>query len=544
VFGARRRLTLAATLAVLGLAVVAGTVAPSASGVASEQDQFAASSGGAVNVAFRADVRSLDPRKMIASAWRDVAIHIYEGLITKSWHTDPDGKALKIVPALASSWKISADRRTYTFQIRRGVTFHDGTPFNAAAVDFNFRTWWDRNHAQFDREAKANAGYNTNLIKSFAARGQYTFRITLNRPFASFLDRLSAASNLFIQSPTALKKYGSAGISEHPAGTGKFRVGRFVPGQGLILQRNERYWGTKAGAKTLVLRFMPDQAARVAALQSGEVQVAEGIPIQYEKTWAGHSKLGVIVRPRAASFICWTNFREGPTTKAAVRQALNFAIDRRAINRLIFGGRSLPSSGYFAPGNVAYDPKAAALTYNPARARQLLASAGHGSGLKLTFDVASNPNQADVLNIAKENLKAVGVDLQLNYYDVGTMISTKYVPGIKQGSGIDGQCVIAGGDEDYIFASYFTKAGHPPTGAFNPGHYTNPQVEAAMNKATAAKTQDEYVKWLREANKLMTADGGAWLFVLDMNVFGVAKNVDWKPQVRIRNDYTTVRIKG
>jgi peptide/nickel transport system substrate-binding protein len=503
-----------------------------------------ADSNGSVTVAFRADVQSLDPRTMIASAWRDLAIHVYEGLVTKDWHTNADGTGLKIVPALATSWEISPDGKTYTFKLREGVKFHDGTPFDAKAAEFNFRTFLDPKSKYFSKEARANAGYNATLIKSFKAVDDHTFEINLTQPFASFLDRLSAASNLFFISPAVIEKYGNKGVTAHAAGTGPFKVSKFSPGQGAILARNDGYWGTKPGVKQLQFRFMPDQGARVSALQSGEVQIAEGVPIQYAEQWKGSGDVGVIVRQRAASFMCWTNYREGPTMKAEVREALNLGIDRDAMNKVIFSGKSRPSSGYFTPGNLAYEPDLPPLAYDPEKAKQLLAKAGYGNGLKLTFDVAENPSQADVLNIAKENLKAIGIDLKINYYDVNTMISTKFVPGIKAGTGINGQCVIAGGDEDYIFSSYFTKAGWAPNGAFNPGHYTNAKVEKDLADATSAESQDDYTKAMQAANRDLVADNGAWLMLLDMNVFGVTKNVKWTPQVRIRNDYTTVQVAG
>jgi peptide/nickel transport system substrate-binding protein len=497
---------------------------------------------GALNVAFHADVKTLDTRKMIASPWRDVAIQIYEGLVTKNWREDPDGKNIKIIPGLAESWTISKDRRTYTFKLRKGVTFHDGTPFDARAVDFNFRTWWDKRFKYYDKDARAAAGANIQLIKSFAPAGKYVFRITLTRSFGSFLDRLTAASNLFFVSPKVIQTYPSDQISSHAAGTGPFRVVKWSPGQGVVLQRYDKYWGQKAAYKSLILRFVPDQAARVAALQSGEVQAATAIPAQNAQVWANRSDIRVVVRKRAASFMCQYNGKEGPAVKAGVREAVSLSVDRAKINRLVFGGRSVPSSGYYTPGMVSYDPKLKPLPFSVAKAKQVLSAAGYPNGVRLKFVVAINPNQQDVINIAQEGFKAAGINVDVQYMDLGTFLSTLYTPGLKPNSGIDALCLIVGGDEDFLFSSYFSTYGWPPKGSFNPGYYSNPAVEQAVNQAVNASNTDAYIAGLRRANAAMVADSGGLFFIPDLNVFGLASNVDWKAPVRIRIDFTTAKV--
>jgi peptide/nickel transport system substrate-binding protein len=531
--------------ALLVTAVIVALAVVSAASSAPARSVATVDPNATLTVAFPSDPVTRDPRITVATAHRDVVVQIFDGLVSKNWFGDRTGNNLKVVPALATSWTITNGGKVYTFQLRKGVRFHDGTPFNAAAVVFNFRTWLDRGFQYYyPRAAAANAAFNArSLIRNFVATGPYTFKLTLTRPFAGLLDRLAAASTTFMVSPAAIRQYGNTGIDAHPIGTGPFRFTSYTAGQSVVLTRNDRYFRGRAKLKTLVLRIITDENARAAALQAGQVQIAQGVGLRAARGWAGRSDVKLIVGPRPLTYMCWLNVREGPFAKKGVREAINLAVNRQQINQLVFDGKTKPASGFFTPGMLSFDPRLPALGYNPTRARQLLAQAGYPNGLDLKFEATTNSNEQEIYTVVQQNLEAIGVKLSISYSTVGSFLSTQFLPGIKPGSGTDGVCLGSGAEEDSLFSLYTTKTyGWPEAGGYNPGRYYSAKLDAFVEKAFASTSEAGYVANLRKANEQLVKDYALLWTVRDLNVYGVAANVSFRPAVRLRPSYYTAAV--
>ena len=228
--------------------------------------------GGTLTFGTSADWAGIDPQLVASGVAQVVFNQIFEGLVTRDRTINTDSPPIK--PGLAQSWATSPDRRTYTFQLRPNVTFQDGTPFDANAVQFNFRRWRDPSFPYYSAIAAGNTVALMQEVASTSAVGPMTFAITLKAPDAGLIDRMSGSSFYYMVSPAAVQKYGNTGFGQHGIGTGPFMVKSFQQGQRLVLLRNPTYWGTKPYLDSIVFQPIPDAGARVAAVMSGEVDVA------------------------------------------------------------------------------------------------------------------------------------------------------------------------------------------------------------------------------------------------------------------------------
>ncbi|HXV56260.1 MAG TPA: ABC transporter substrate-binding protein [Gaiellaceae bacterium] len=316
----RLLLLLAAMLLALGLAGCGGDDDDEGAGDtgAAETEEGDGAEGGTLVFAGAADPVALDGALVSDGESLRVIDQIFEGLVTLS-----EG-GTDIVPGLAESWEASEDGLEWTFNLRDGVTFHDGEPFNAEAVCFNFDRWYNFTgsfqnpsasyywQTVFGGFAEPEEGSpETSLYASCEAPDELTAVLTLTQPSASFLGAL-ALTNFTIASPKALEEFGAdegevddEGIfhptgtygTEHPTGTGPFKFESWTRGDRLVLVRNDDYWGEKAHLDELIFRPIPDNAARLQALQAGDIHGYDLVEPQDVPTIEGDSNLQILDRP-------------------------------------------------------------------------------------------------------------------------------------------------------------------------------------------------------------------------------------------------------
>lgn len=310
-----------------------------------------------------------------------------------------------VVPLLAKSWKASNGGRTWTFNLRTGVRFHDGTPFNAKAVCANFERWYNFTGAfasdatsyyyytVFSGYKKKAAGLtNDPLYRSCKARGNSTAVITLRRPNSAFLGALSLTA-FHIQSPTAMARYGANkgtlskdgvftpggqyGVPGGQAvGTGPFKLESWKIGDKLVLVRNDDYWGKKAFLRRVIFRAIPDNAARLQALQTGEIQGYDLVEPQDIPTIKKNSKLKVLDRPAFNVAYVTINQKVKPFDNLLVRQAVAHGLDREGVVKSFYAGRGEVAHEFMPPQVVGYSKSVKKYPYNPERSKQLLQQAG------------------------------------------------------------------------------------------------------------------------------------------------------------------------
>ncbi len=360
---------------------------------------------------------------------------IFEGLVgLKHGSTD-------VTPALATSWKASPNGLIWTFQLRKGVKFHDGTPFNSAAVCANFDRWysfpgplqtdavtyyWNTVFGGFKHPAAGSPGPDKSLYKGCKTAGAYAVKIILNRKSSSFVGAL-ALTNFGMASPTALKKYDadagtvdSSGVfhpsgtygTQHPTGTGAYMFKSWKVGDKLELVKNPNYWGPKAKIDRLIFRPIADNSARLQALQTGEIQGYDLVAPQDIPTIKSNSKLKTQDRPAFNVAYVGMNQSIAPMDKLPVRQAVAYGLDRSSVVNSFYAGRGELADQFLPTQLVGFAHKnVPQYKYDPEKSKSLLKSAGLTLPVKIDFwypTSVSRPYMPD----PKRNFEAFAASLE------------------------------------------------------------------------------------------------------------------------------------
>jgi peptide/nickel transport system substrate-binding protein len=346
-----------------------------------------------------------------------------------------------IKPLLATKWKASKNGLSWTFTLRHGVRFQDGTKFNGAAVCYNFNRWygfpnplqnsgvsyyWNTVFGGFAHPAPGNPGPSKSLYKGCKAKGQYTAVIQLRRRSSSFIGAL-ALTNFGIASPTALRKYkanagtvDSSGVfhptgsyaTRHPTGTGPYKFSSWSVGNRLVLVRNKLYWGKRPHLDKVIFRPIADNAARLQALQTGEVQGYDLVDPSDVKTIKNSKSLKLLNRPAFNVGYVGMTQTIPPMNKLAVRQAVAYGLDRSLVVRAFYAGRGVVANQFLPNQVVGFARKGVpGYSYNPTKAKQLLQKAGLKLPVPLTFWYPTSVSRPYMPN-PQANAQAFGASLE------------------------------------------------------------------------------------------------------------------------------------
>jgi peptide/nickel transport system substrate-binding protein len=327
-------------------------------------------------------------------------------------------------PALATKWAVGSDNLTWTFNLRKGVKFHDGTDFNAAAVDFQFKRLLTKDFEFFDGVSSAASISNLGTIDTFRPVDDYTFEIKTKFP-DSFLPW--ELHTTMIPSPTAVKKYGNANYVRYATGTGPFIMSKYVDGQVMELTPNMEYWNGPPKLDKLTILPMPDPNARLAAFSSGDVSWAEVPPpdsIAQLKS-AGNQ---VLLKQYPHSIILALNLYAEPFNNPKARQALQYAIDKDKMCNSLINNAGAPAYQWMYKGHPWWNSDFGdRYHYDPAKAKQLLAEAGYSSGLNITVPYPSSGSgnmwPPPMMELIQANFKAIGVNMTTVPLEWNTIVS-------------------------------------------------------------------------------------------------------------------------
>ena len=338
--------------------------------LAGGRQEAPASATSTLRVAVPTFPNSLDASIAAERNAQNVAWQMFDSLV---WANDQN----IIEPALAREWEVSADGTAYTFHLRRDVTFHNGEPFNAEAVVFS----WERGtqpHIEWsDRWGRA---------KSVEALDEYTVRITTEEPDPLLLGVMAQHWNII--PPGYTREVGDDRFGEAPIGTGPFQFVEWARESRIVLQRNPNYWREGLPrVDEVIYRPIPEPSTRMAAIQTGEVDIVNRLTAEQAGALEGIPGVNVVTYPVDRVFyIAFNNLTSGvgqPTEDARVRRAMNYAVDRQAIIDSLFEGRAQLATGLMTESNLGYDHSIDPYPYDPARARQLLREAGYPNGFDL-----------------------------------------------------------------------------------------------------------------------------------------------------------------
>ena len=361
--------------------------------------------GGTLVISLGTDVPIFDSLYSSGIPNLGIILLVAEGLT----RINPTGADPKVLPVLAESWEPSADGETWTFKLREGVTFHDGTPFNAEAVRFNIM---DR---MLNPDAKALAASAFKMIESVEVVDEYTVNITTNGPFAGLPAQL-AYSPMAINSPTQVQKLGNEDYHTAPMGTGPFKFVHHIKGQEVLVEANEDYWGGAPYLDAIAMRPIPETASRLMALEAGESHVIYNVPPRDAQRYKDDPSLGieVLTPPQQRTIFIGMNNKWGPLQDVRVRQALNYAVDQQAIIDNILLGLTQPMDSPLPPACACYQ-STKNYAYDPDKAKQLLAEAGYADGFEATLHYGAGRFLLDseVVEAVQSYLADVGVDVEV-----------------------------------------------------------------------------------------------------------------------------------
>jgi len=321
---------------------------------------------GALVVAQPSDVTALDPVRVTDTESIEVGELLFEGLVRwKPGTTD-------IIPGLASDWEVSPDGKRWTFHLRDHVTFHDGTPLDAAAVVFSFERLLVKTHPNYLAGDDVTLWHQ--LLKRVAhvtAVDPTTVVIDVSQPYSPLLGNLA----LFpIVSPTAVRRWGDQ-FRSHPVGTGPFAFESWSKGEQLVVRRYERYWGKPALLERIVFRVVVDPRQRLVDLESGSVDFAMAILPDEQSFVELHPDLELHHTPgNDVSYLAF-NTQHPPFDDVRVRRAINLGINKEPIVKLAYQGRAIAADGPLPPAQWGFHQPAVRYSYDLAAAKQLLAEA-------------------------------------------------------------------------------------------------------------------------------------------------------------------------
>ena len=452
-----------------------------------------------------AEPKSLDPAVDTAVNDFRILMNIYDGLVRYKSGT------LEVEPALAESWEISEDGTEYVFDLREGVTFHDGTPFNAEAVVFNFERMLNEDHPYYDT-GPFPLSFFFSAVESVEAVDEDTVKFTLNAPYAPFLSNLAYPTGLIV-SPEAVRAHGDE-FGRNPSGTGPYRFVEWVSNQRVVVERNPDYWDGAPALEAVVFRPITDANTRTAEMLSGGIDVMVEVPPVSMSEFEGpdftiHEQAGPHV------WFLILNAKEGPFADKRVRQAANYAIDKQAIAGDILEGTAEIAAGPTPPAfawayNEALDP----YPYDPDKARALLAEAGIEEGTELTFYVTEGGSgMLDPVPMGTKiqaDLKAVGLDVKIETFEWNTFLG-KVNPGLEGKADMAEMAWMTNDPDTLPFLTLRSEA-WPDKGGFNSGYYANEEVDRLLEKARRSTDQAERARLYKEMQEIVREEA-PWVFV-------------------------------
>jgi peptide/nickel transport system substrate-binding protein len=348
-----------------------------------------------------------------------------------------DGATTNVRPCLATSYTVSADGKEWTFKLRQGVKFHDGTPFNADAVIWNFARQWDPSHP-FHTEEYATLtweywhdvigwgfkGEEGAVMKDIVKVDDYTVKFVLSTPSGPFLLNIALFSN-GIASPASFEKYKTDAFL-HPVGTGPFMFQEWVKDDHITLVKNPDYWGKPMPyIDKLVFRVIKDNSARYLAVKAGDINgMGEGANPDDAKAAASDPNLQVLARPPLNVGYLAFNQTVKPLDNKDVRMAIAYAIDKKAIVDNLYAGNGIVATQFLPPSMWGWNPGIQQVCCDQAKAKDLLAKAGLDKGftIDLWYMPVSRPYYPDPKAVAQAmaaDLAKVGITANLKTEDWG-----------------------------------------------------------------------------------------------------------------------------
>jgi peptide/nickel transport system substrate-binding protein len=500
------------TTSIRGL--LASTILAALPGLAAAQE---------LTIGLTADPSHLDPQAGEELSSNIMFYHIYDPLVRRN-------ADLSFSPGLAESWEVADDGVTWTFNLREGVTFHNGNPFTAADVVYTIQ--------------RARDSIRPGLVKNVASErviDETTVEIVTPAPYAVLPAELA---ELLILDEEYTAPLGEGELEQAPVGTGPYQLEEWTRGEALTLTAFEDYWDGAAEIETVTFRPITNPATRTAALLTGEVDIIQDLAVRDVERVRAEPGFEVMTRPSLLNLVLAMDMREqsptiegpNPMTDVRVREAIARAIDTDALNRIVMNGLASPSDQYVPDSHTGYVDGMSFREMYPfdvARAQELMAEAGHADGFTMTLDATNDRyiNDAQIAQALASMLAKIGVDLQLNIMPKSNFWGYIRVP-TEQSSFIMSGWDVPSGDAGSMYAALFysrdVKEGY---GQVNRGSYSNPELDAAVDRADSTAKIEERDAALQDATRILLADIPMIPVHYEQDIYGVREGIEMAPRV-------------
>lgn len=446
--------------------------------------------GGSVVFGMTQDLASLDPHAKTDAGTRDVVFNLYEGLVKPTSNGD-------LVPAVASDVTISDDAKTYTFTLRDGITFHDGTLVTVEDVKYSI----DR-YAEIQGESSAFS-----IVSDVEIVDDKTVAVNLDEGYSEFLPMMTVA----------IIPESNDDPAGNPIGTGPFKFVSYAPGQRLVLEKYEEYWQEGVPSLDKVeFKFIADSNTAFMELQAGTIDIMKELSSAQAQTLEG-SDFNIVEGNMNLVHAMFLNCEYEPLSNVKVRQAICYAVDRDAINNFIFGGKSKIIGSHMIPNmGKYYEPKAENVyAYDPAKAKELLAEAGYPDGFDLQINVASSYTlHVNTCQIIVEQLKQAGINATINQVEWSTWLEETY----RQGKF---QATVVGFDGTLAPSDFLLK--YRTGDVKNFMNYSNAEYDKVFTEAYETIDDAKKVELYKQAQMILAEDAAAVYIEDPANLVAVNK---------------------
>jgi peptide/nickel transport system substrate-binding protein len=421
--------------------------------------------GGVLNVALHGEIDTIDPHQSVTIVGFQVYQNIVESLVT------PSADLATIEPELATDWTVSEDGLTYTFNLRQGVKFHNGQDFTAEDVVFSFERIMNPDFPAADASSFS-------MVESIEAPDANTVVFKLKFPFAAFLTKLE---DLWV-----LPRDANVDFEQALVGTGPFKFKEWVSGDHITLERFADYWEEgKPYLDEVIYKPIPEDATKLVELKTGGLNFISNVPYKDVAELENDPNMNVYRTLGVVRDHLGFNVNKPPFDNPKVRQAMGYLIDREAIAAAILEGYALPAQIAIPESHWAFNPDIANVyTFDPEKARQLLAEAGYADGFKATIKVSPTyPLEIKMAELIAEAAREVGVEFEIVQLEWSTWIEEVVTNGDFEAEIV----LISGGvDPDDFFYQW-----HHSDEIFNIWRFNTPELDALLEKGRQVQDQEE-----------------------------------------------------
>lgn len=444
---------------------------------------------------------SLNPYAHSASPTYGIWQHFFDPLV------EVDYASKEFYGVLAESWEFQGQK--WVFRLKKGVRFHDGSPFTSKDVIHSITRMRDDKRS-LQRE-------NFREVTEMRAPDDHTVIITTEKPMAVLLDRLH---NRFMLSKAAADKYGDQ-VDARATGTGPYKFVSFVRDGNMAMTRNDDYWGLKPDIKEVIYKKVGEEAARVAGLLAGQGDVINNVSVEEIPRLDQHPRVRVEKVAGLRMYFLAMNAAMKPFDNKLVRQAFSYSVDPQAIIKYIYDGNGYLMDGPVASNVIGANPKLKRYPFDPKRARELLANAGYPNGVevKLYFSPDRYPKAKEICQVIADQLLQSGIKAELVSQEFVIFWGREGVNGGKLPFYYVGRPAV---DADTVYEQYFR------SGVTKRVNYRNPEFDRLIDEEQRTGDQKKRSALLQEAGRILMEDAALVPLYNLAEIYGVARNVIWK----------------